>query len=339
VIADSLELRVREPLGDEEIQELNSEAPGKVIDPLPNGLPGKWVLWKKVDNLVDGTKDARIYTLDATEGTITFGDGRHGRIPPIGVDSIVAVSYKRGGGDAANDIVAWSQITLVSAIQGVQAVIAPEGAAGGSDPQTADEVVRFAPATLAMRDRALTLQDLVVLAVQSSRDVAQARAFPAPGGARLTVVMRGRNPQPPQPVIRAIRRYLAERTTPMLAAQGAIDVRGPVVVDVRIALALTIDAVENSGAVAAEAQQRVAALLDPADGGIDKAGWRLGDVPAEADIAAVLADIPHLEEVREINVTIAATGALATAIAGDAIARLADNGVTTAFAVLEGSLA
>jgi hypothetical protein len=337
VIADSLELRVREPLGDEEIEELNRAAPGTVIDPLPNGLPGTWVLWKKVDNLVDGTKDERIYTLDASEGTITFGDGRHGRIPPIGVDSIVAVSYKRGGGDAANDIVAWSQVNLISAIQGVQAVIAPEGAAGGSDPQTADEVVRFAPATLAMRDRALTLQDLEVLAVQSSRDVAQARAFPSPGGARLTVVMRGRDPLPPQPVIRAVRRYLAERTTPMLAAPNAIDVRGPVVVDLRIALALTIDAVENSGAVAAEAQRRVAALLDPADGGVDEAGWRLGDVPGEADIAAVLADVPHLEEIRSIEVRVASTGDAATAVARDAIVRLADNGVTTAFAVLEGS--
>jgi hypothetical protein len=339
VIADSLELRVREPLGDEDVDELNTAAPGTVIEPLPNGLPGRWVLWKKVDNLVDGTKDGRIYTLDAKEGTITFGDGRHGRIPPIGVDSIVAVSYKRGGGDAANDIVAWGQVNLVSAIQGVQAVIAPEGAAGGSDPQTADEVVRFAPATLAMRDRALTLRDLEVLAVQSSRDVAQASAFPSPGGARVTVVMRGRDPRPPQPVIRAIRRYLAERTTPMLAAPNAIDIRGPVVVDVRVGLALTIDAVENSGAVAAEAQRRVAALLDPADGGVDEAGWRLGEVPGEADIAAVLADVPHVEEIRNIEVTVASTGAPASAVAREAIVRLADNGVTAAFEVLEGSRA
>jgi predicted phage baseplate assembly protein len=337
VIEGTLELRVLEPLGDEEVTTLNDADATTVIDRLADGMTGKWVQWKLVDNLVDGDTEARIYALDHEEGEIAFGDGRHGKIPPVGVDSIVAVSYKRGGGKTANNIVAWSQINLVSAIQGVQTVAAPEGAAGGSDPQTADEVVRFAPANLSMRYRALTLRDLEAMAAQFSRDVAQARAFPTKHGARVVIVMRGREPRPGQAVRRELRRYLAARTTPMLASPQAIEVRGPAVLDVRFVLELTIDAVESSGAVAADAERRITALLDPAIGGIDETGWKLGEIPGEADLAAALSTVPHLEEIRKIRVIDASTGATLSTIPRDAIVTLAESGVTAVFTVIEGS--
>lgn len=337
VIEGTLELRVLEPLGDEEVAALNAADATAVIDRLSNGMTGKWVRWKLVDNLVDGDAEARIYALDHEKGDIAFGDGQHGRIPPVGVDSIVAVTYKRGGGDAANDIVAWSQINLVSAIQGVQTVAAPEGAAGGSDPQTPDEVARFAPANLSMRGRALTLRDLEAMAAQFSRDVAQALAFPTKHGARVVVVMRGREPRPGQAVRRELRRYLAARTTPMLASPNAIEVREPEVIEVRFIFELTIDAVESSGAVAADAERRITALLDPAIGGIDETGWKLGEIPGDAEVAAALSTVPHLEEIRKIQVIDASTGATVSTVPRDAIVTLAENGVTAVFAVVEGS--
>ena len=67
---------------------------------------------------------------------------------------------RRRGGQLRST--AWSQINLITPLQGVESVVAPEGAAGGSDPQDGEAVVRFAPANLHSRNRALTLRDLEV---------------------------------------------------------------------------------------------------------------------------------------------------------------------------------
>src|SRR5205085_1480825 len=174
----------------------------------------------------------------------------------------------------------------ISPVQGVERVVAPEGAAGGSDPQTAEEVIRFAPANQFMRDRALSLRDFEVLALQSSRDVAQARALSGGAGVRLVVVMRGRHPKPTQAQRRELLRYLAARTSPMLAAQGAVIIVEPRLIEIRVRLTLTIISIEHSGEVARDAKQRIVDLLDPARGGLDQTGWRLGELPTDTDIAA-----------------------------------------------------
>ncbi|HYA45263.1 MAG TPA: hypothetical protein VED59_06630 [Acidimicrobiales bacterium] len=50
--------------------------------------------WREVPSLVEAGPGARVYTLDVATGAITFGDGRHGMIPPE--DALVKASYDSG---------------------------------------------------------------------------------------------------------------------------------------------------------------------------------------------------------------------------------------------------
>jgi hypothetical protein len=308
VLKQTLELRVCEPLGEEDVAALRAADPANALDKLPSGQPGPWIRWTEIPILEEAQKDERRYALNSDNGEITFGDGIHGRIPPIGTDSIVAIRYKRGGGVAANDIAAWSELNLISPVQGIDRVAAPDNAAGGSDPQTADEVVRYAPANQFMRDRALTLRDFETLAIESSRDIVQARALESGAGIRLVAVVRGQNPKPTQAQARALQSYLADRSSPSMAAPNAIAIVQPRLVKTRIDLTLTVRSIEFSGAVDLEATQHIVALLDPATGGLDGHGWPLGLQPAEADIAAALTGIPNLEAIESIKITPAYNG-------------------------------
>ena len=301
VLQGSLELRVLEPLGDEDVQALLDADPNSVLKSLSTGQLGPWVLWKEIDVLEKAAADDRRYSLNSDTGQITFGDGKRGRIPPIGTDSIVAITYKRGGGAAANKIEAWSQINLISPVQGVQQVVAPDDAAGGSDAQTADEVIRFAPAQQYMRDRALSLRDFETLAVESSRDIVQVRALPSAAGIRLVAVTRQPARVPTEAQWRALLSYLADRASPLLAAPNAIARVKPRLVQLKIDLTLTVRSIEFSGAVELEATTRILNLLDPATGGLDKQGWRLGSIPGDTDIAAVLIDTPNLEAIENVS--------------------------------------
>lgn len=300
VIEGSLELRVREPLNDEEITALRMADSKNVLDVLENGDAGPWVLWTRVEDTDDAGKDARAYALDHETGEIRFGDGLHGRIPPIGTDAIVAMRYKRGGGLAANRVGAWSQLSLISPIQGVDKVSAPDGAAGGSDPQTPEEVLRFAPANQFLRDRALTLGDLEQLALQSTRDIAQARAIPSSGGIRLVAVTKGKDPRPNEAQCRELKRFLLEKSVPSLRAKDALVIERPRLVDLEVDLEITLDAIESSGVVTDEVKKRIQELLNPAKGNLDGTGWPLGELPTDADIAVQLDGVGHVEELRAI---------------------------------------
>jgi hypothetical protein len=300
VLYKSLKLRVREPLGEEEIAALRRLNPNVVLSEL-NRRPGSWVLWQEVADPADCAAGDRVFALDDEKGAITFGDGVHGKIPPPGLDSIVAEEYKQGGGAAANGVEAWSQINLITPLQGVESVAAPEGAAGGSDPQDAAAVLRFAPANLNNRRRVLTLRDLETLALQFSPDIAQVRALARGASVDLIVVTRGSDPTPPRKLQREILPYLLNLAPPLLAETDAIRVRPPILVVARISLRLEIASVERSGAVARDVAMRVTALLDPATGGLDGSGWRLGDLLAPEEVAAALDGVPDLETILGVS--------------------------------------
>jgi hypothetical protein len=330
VVEDSLRLRVFEPLGDEDVDALRGQGIdiAKTLEGVPDRTePGYWVLWTQVVDPADEALDARVYALDDATGIISFGDGQHGLIPPIGRDVILAESYRRGGGAAANRIAAWTKINLVTALAGVKAVVAPEGAAGGSDPQDAVETLRFAPANLRLRERALTLADFEMLALQVSRDIAQVRAISTSAGFRLVVAMRGRSATPAAAVVRELRSYLLNHASPTLAAAGAMDITGPREVLVRLELRLVVDAIESSGQVAKDARDRLAALLDPATGGHDGLGWPLGDMPSDTDIAAKLVGIAHLESILPSTIARLDGQALAP-LKPFELVRLAPDGIT-----------
>src|SRR6185312_1086275 len=88
VIEGSLSLRVLEPLGDEEAEALRAVDPMAVLEAL-GPWAGRWVRWTRGD-LDAALPGDRVYDLDASTGVITFGDGRHGRVPPVAMNSIVA---------------------------------------------------------------------------------------------------------------------------------------------------------------------------------------------------------------------------------------------------------
>ena len=307
VLRDTLELRVKEPLGDEERVALRQGDERRVLSSVEE-LRGDWVLWTRVIDPGDESAAARVYGLDETTGEIRFGDGVHGAIPPIGRDSIVAFSYQRTepgapGSDfvPANAVTARTAFNLVSPVESVEAVIAADQAAGGAPPELDDRVLRFGFARLRHRNRAVSARDLEDLARGSSPDIAQARCLIRGDCVRLVVVMRGTNPRPNSAQIRELRRLLLDAAPPSLGALNALRIERPEVRRVRIDLTLRIATLDDAGAVAQEVKKRLTSLFDTAIGGVEHEGWPLGDNPTEGDIALALIDTPRLDSIASVG--------------------------------------
>ena len=126
------------------------------------GAPEKEQAWRWKPDLAAADPDAHEYSLDPAQGTVTFGDGRAGAIPPEGA-LIVARRYRYGGGKRGN--VAASAIShILSPLPGVESVTNPRAARGGKDMLTVEELKREAPRRLRHRDRAVTGEDFEALA-------------------------------------------------------------------------------------------------------------------------------------------------------------------------------
>ncbi|MEK6261449.1 MAG: hypothetical protein AABP62_22855 [Planctomycetota bacterium] len=307
VLRNTLELRVREPLGDEERKALLSSDTTRVLSDV-DGLPGDWVLWKQVIDPDDELPTERAYALDESNGEIRFGDGQHGCIPPIGRDSIVAFRYCRTesdptGGDSvpANTIAARTALNLVSPVESVESVIAADQAAGGAPAESDDRVLRFGFARLRHRNRAVTAIDLEDLVLQSSPDIVQARAFVRRGYIRLVVVMRGKNPTPNASQIRELRRLLVDAAPASLSVPNALRIEGPEIRKLRIELTLRVETLDHTGQLSASVKKRLVDYFDTATGGADKDGWPLGAIPSEDDIAFAISDAPFLEAIEDVK--------------------------------------
>jgi len=300
VLSDSLVLRVKEPLGEEERELLRKDGETRVLNDV-EGLSGDWVLWDRVTDPLDEDAEARVYALDESIGEIRFGDGQHGMIPPTGRDSIVAFAYRRTeiGGSEGNDVpgnavTARTALNLVSPVEGVEAVFAADRAAGGAPPEVGERVVRFGTARLRHRSRAITAADFEDLALESSPDIVQSRCFAGCGHVRLVVVMRGEDPQPDAAEVRELKRLLLASSSSSLSASDALRITGPDVRRLRIELKLHVATLDHAGDVARAVQKRIVELFDTTS-------RALGVEPDEGEIARALLDTPALESLADVR--------------------------------------
>jgi hypothetical protein len=341
LLKDSLELRVKEPLGTEERDDLLENDPNLVKSGVTD-LPGDWVLWTQVADPVDHEASARVYSLDEDTGVIRFGDGQHGAIPPIGVDTIVAFKYERtepatADGVAANFVGARSPLNLVTPVENAEAAVAADQAAGGVAPESGERVLHFGSAKLRHRGRAVTVRDFEDLALERFADVVQARCYIRGGNVRLVAVMRGANPSPSQAQRRELKRVLLAAAPAALA--GSIRIESATVRRFRVELTLRVATLDVAGELARHVKQTLRTFFDTDTGGNGRDGWALGASPGEDDIAEALLDEPYLESV--VSVVLSEIDAAGTehpwpqTIKTTDLAMLASDGIRIAFEIAE----
>jgi predicted phage baseplate assembly protein len=266
--------------------------------------------WTAVDDFLSSRPDDPVYTVDGAGGTITFGDGRAGRILPEGA-TVTATVYRYGGGTAGN-VSAGAISTLGSHVEGVTAVTNPRPAVGGVDEQTVEELGSLAPAILRAGQRTVTGADFVSEATRVG-DVAKAAAvalshpdhpgIEVPGAVSVVIVPANSpapNPMPSEDLLRAVAADLDQHrlvTTEVFVVAPnyqAIAVSATVVA----AAGHSPDAITQASAVA------INTYLDPLAGAMDGKGWPCGQTVIPTNLYAVLAAVTGVSGVTSLSVAV-----------------------------------
>ncbi len=248
----------------------------------------------------------RACILDAEAGTVMFGDGRIGRVPPAGAG--INVGYQTGGGMGGN-VVAGTLLQLASAQTDVN-VEQPFAACGGAVAETLNEAKTRAVRELATPTRAATLQDFEALAlatpgVQLARVHAIADYHPAmpciPVSGSTTVVVLPpcpeNKPQPTAAMCATVQRYLERRRV----LTGEIHVVPPHYTTVAVSARLYARPQVDCRALMRQALDALRQFFHPLSGGPEGRGWPIGRAVYRAELLALLNDLDGVQYVEDLT--------------------------------------
>ncbi len=135
-----------------------------------------WVRWHAVPDFYGSRARDRHYVLDPLTGTVRFGDGQRGMIPPQGRNNLRMAHYRTGGGLQGNQP-AQTVTQLKTTLPSIDRVTNLEAAGGGANQESLERIRERGPRMLRHRNRAVTAQDMEDLAFDASTDVVRARAI------------------------------------------------------------------------------------------------------------------------------------------------------------------
>jgi len=263
--------------------------------------PQNWENWREVDDLADAGPGDPFYQLDLQEGTVSFGDGVHGRVP-LPNQPVRVLTYRYGGGVIGN-----VGAERINRIQGGPAdalslkALNPLAAEGGVDAETQDHAAARIPQLLRHRDRAVARDDFVQLALATpAAAIGRAHCLPrhmphqrvdgVPGTVTLIVVpaydpLHPDEPTPDREQLRKVCRHLEPRrlvTTELFVTPPEY---------VPLSCSVAVEAVTGFGEETLQqhvelAIRQVLAPLPPY--GPEGGGWPFGRDVREADLRAAV---------------------------------------------------
>lgn len=154
---------------------------------------GTWQPWVQGADCDPCAPDARVFTLDSTGGTMCFGDGLHGRVPPKGI--AILATYQRTDASAGNlpanavwtlagadDLLNRSLLgpAFQAAIESLAAAANPSPIGGGADEEDVSRAAGRAATALYAHERVVELSRDAKRATLDQVDPARARFLAAP---------------------------------------------------------------------------------------------------------------------------------------------------------------
>jgi predicted phage baseplate assembly protein len=252
--------------------------------------------WKTASSWDGVGPHTRTCVLNTEAGTLAFGNGRIGRVPPAG--SEITVDYQAGGG-ASGNVAAGTLVQLVPNQLSIQ-VEQPFAAWDGAAAETLNEAKARAVRELATPTRAVTLADFEALALATPgvpvvRAHAIADYHPAmncvPVSGSTTVVVLppcpDERPEPTVALLTTVQRYLERRRV----LTGEIHVVGPQYTTVEVSARLHARPEVDRGVLIREARRALEQFFHPLKGGPEGRGWPIGRAVYRAEVLALLNDV------------------------------------------------
>lgn len=271
-----------------------------------------WVLWRESESFSEEDRNARCYRIDANEGQLFFGGGRHGRLPSPGILNGIHVVYSIGGGSIGN--LKPGQVDGLNLSAGfINQVGNPLPLSGGYDRETASAAMERVAGSLKHKFRAVTTQDYEMLSMEASGNVVKAACFSnmkkdgsrAPGYVTLVLLKKDyENETIYFSVLREmVLNYMRDKVPAGLIERGQFHIIPPVMVEIRISAEVWVSDFNRIFQCRKAVLESVEEFLNPITGNFDGKGWEIGTLPGRNQLESLLKNIDEVEDIRNLIIT------------------------------------
>ncbi len=258
------------------------------------------IKWRETSSFAISSKLSRDYIIDRKEGIIFFGDGKHGMIPPKGMNNIFA-TYRSGGGKKGNQEIGIIN-TLRKANKDIERVTNHTSSSGGADDEDSDAAVFRGPHTIKNGGYAVTAEDFEWLAREASPQVIRAKAMLGDKDKIQVIILTdGKNGPilPEKNLIDSVGKYIKERA--FFIIQEKIHILGPEYRRVDLEVTVKPLFVNESSIVIEKIKKRLSNFLDPVRGGKFAKGYDFGEGIYVSDVAANIEEVEGIDYVEELT--------------------------------------
>jgi predicted phage baseplate assembly protein len=248
-----------------------------------------------------------VYTVDAQSAVIQFGDGLHGKRPPLG--AAILASYAYGGGRAGNLGVGALKTSPI--LPAGFKVANPLPTWGGADGESVTDAERDIPLVLRNANRAVSADDFRdIVARTPGIDLGRREVLPlfhpdlgspSPGVVTVLVIpVDDAHPEAPVPnqfFLQAVCNWLEPRR--VLTTE--VHVRGPDYVGVSVSVGVDVVAGLETSTVREAVKAAVRTFLSPLAGGVSKLGWPLDKNVEQGELLVSAARVDGVASVRDLR--------------------------------------
>jgi len=289
-----------------------------------------WHVWELRSDFDASQRTDSHAVLDATGGTLTFGNGQKGRVPPRACEIFAAyfTTYGAGGNLAAgavnqladsphNHAALYDPAAVPDGWTRLKGdlgpIINPLAASGGADAESVSQASARADQLVETSGRAVTLADYERLAAQTpgtriARVTAIANLHPsfpccsAPGMITLIVLpyLPQGSPAPTRGLLRAVSAYLRLRRV----IGTRVEVVGPTYLDVAVQATVQSIAGTNTANLQQAILSALSNFLDPLVGGPDGTGWPFGRDVYRVEIMKVIAGVAGVDYIDSLDLVV-----------------------------------
>lgn len=284
------------------------EGPGSIIvEESEDAMDSIWIKYHLVENFFGSTSQDRHFIMDFKKGTIHFGDGVKGVIPPRLKNNIMVREYRAGGGEEGN-VTKGALSVLRESIPFITGVTNLYPGEGGAAHENIESLKYRAAGTLKSMNRAVTAEDYEWLAREASASVGRSHCLSRLGsGGEIIVVVIPRLPDgvsdftrklyPTPELIHRVSDYLKPRK--LVGTKLRVDRPAYRTVSIKLNLILkrSVGEVER---VRNDVLNLIRKSYHPLYGG-DGRGWPFGQALTPSDLSNRLERIEAVQYVESIQ--------------------------------------
>lgn len=259
-----------------------------------------WVRWEQVSDLLLADGEARCYEVDACAGTIRFGNGKNGKVPPRG-DLNIRVIYAYGGGTRGNLPIGRVN-ALVGSLPRITDVSNIVPMSGGTDQPTMEKMEALGNKCIRHRGRALGATDFEQMTLFHFERAAHVKCFPnvdasgknAPGHVCLVVMGRDFSDERMRYALcREIYEYLSQRCDCNLIAADRLHVVPSTEITVNVQVRVQMKDLDQAALTQQELTDHITALIEKS--------WRSREIGSQIDLTELYQTIKATQNVRTVE--------------------------------------